>query len=171
MELDDRMRRIHRKNVRIEILVLLALVCHKQRDDSGACRQLQTALDLGEPGGWVRTFVDMGEPMANLLKQFLEDHPAHTYARHVLDACLIPLQTQVPPTAPRPAQANGLTRREIEVLALLAGGLRNKEIAEKLFVSPDTVKTHVKHIFKKLNVKRRMEAVKIGLGSHNIVDD
>jgi LuxR family maltose regulon positive regulatory protein len=131
---------------------------------------MQTALDLGEPGGGVRTFVDLGEPMANLLKEFLEHHPAHTYARHVLDACLMSLRPQAPPTVRRPAQAYGLTRRESEVLSLLAEGLSNNEIAEKLFVSLDTVKTHVKHIFKKLNVKRRFEAVKIGLGSQYIVD-
>ncbi len=165
MELDDRMRRINRKNVRIELLVLLALVCHKQRDDIGVCRHLHTALDLGEPGGWMRIFVDLGEPMANLLKQFLEHHPAHTFARHVLDACLMSLRTHAPPTVRRLSHANGLTRRENEVLSLLAEGLSNKEIAEKLFVSPGTVKTHVKKIFKKLNVRRRMEAVKIGLGS------
>jgi LuxR family maltose regulon positive regulatory protein len=171
MELDDHMRSINRKNVRIEILVLLALVCRKQSDNIGAYRHLQTALALGEPGGWVRTFLDLGEPMAKLLQQFLKHHPAHTYARQVLDACLMPSRTTAPTAVRRPAHANGLTRRESEVLALLAEGLSNKEIAEKLFVSPDTIKTHVKHIFKKLNVKRRMEAVKIGLGSHNIVDD
>jgi LuxR family maltose regulon positive regulatory protein len=48
------------------------------------------------------------------------------------------------------------------VLYLLAEGLSNKEIADKLFISPGTVKTHVKHIYKKLNVKRRMEAVRKG---------
>ena len=124
-----------------------------------------------EGGAYERTFVDLGEPMANLLKRFLEHHPAHTYARHVLVACLMPLRTQVSPTARRPAQANTLTRREKEILSLLAEGLSNKEIAEKLFISPGTVKTHVKHIYKKLNVKRRMEAVKIGLGSQTIVDN
>jgi len=169
-DMEEQVRRVHRTNAHIEILALLALVCHKQRDDIGACRHLQTALDLGEPGGWVRTFADLGEPMANLLKEFLEHHPAHTYARHVLDACLMSLRTQPPPTVRRPARAYGLTRQESEVLSLLAEGLSNKEIAEKLFVSPGTVKTHVKHIFKKLNVKRRIEAVKIGLGSQYIVD-
>ena len=132
---------------------------------------MQTALDLGEPGNWERIFADQGEPMLTVLKHFLEHHPAHTYARHVLDECLMPLRIKVSPAVRRPAQADDLTRRESEVLALLAEGLSNKEIAEKLFISPSTVKTHVKHISKKLNVKRHLEAVKKGLGSQYIVDN
>lgn len=56
----------------------------------------------------------------------------------------------------------GITRRELEILALIAKGLSNREIAEKLFVSENTVKTHSSHLFDKLNVKRRTQAVQIG---------
>ena len=52
----------------------------------------------------------------------------------------------------------GLTRREAEVLALLAEGLTNREIARRLFVSPKTVETHVGHVFDKLDVHSRVEA-------------
>ncbi len=169
---EQRMRRINRKSVRIEILALLALVCHQLKDETAALQNLQDALDLAEPGGWIRTFVDLGEPMLALLKCFLEYHPAQPLARQVLDACRTPFPAQVSSApiidgqAPSDGQAlaNNLTRRETEILSLLAEGLSNKEIAEKLFVSPGTVKTHLKNIFKKLGVKRRMEAVKKGLG-------
>ena len=56
----------------------------------------------------------------------------------------------------------GITRRELEILELIAQGLSNREIAEKLFVSENTVKTHSSHLFDKLSVKRRTQAVQIG---------
>ena len=56
----------------------------------------------------------------------------------------------------------GITGREHEILGLIARGLSNKEIGEKLFIGENTVKTHSSRLFDKLNAKRRMEAVKIG---------
>jgi two-component system, NarL family, response regulator LiaR len=56
----------------------------------------------------------------------------------------------------------GITRRELEILELIAGGLSNREIAEKLFVSENTVKTHSSRLFDKLSAKRRTQAVQIG---------
>jgi NarL family two-component system response regulator LiaR len=56
----------------------------------------------------------------------------------------------------------GVTPRELEILALIAGGLSNREIAEKLFVSENTVKTHSSRLFDKLSAKRRTQAVQIG---------
>jgi DNA-binding CsgD family transcriptional regulator len=56
----------------------------------------------------------------------------------------------------------GLTRRELEILELIAGGLSNREIAERLFVSENTVKTHSSRLFDKLSAKRRTQAVQIG---------
>jgi ATP/maltotriose-dependent transcriptional regulator MalT len=56
----------------------------------------------------------------------------------------------------------GITRRELEILELIAAGLSNREIAEKLFVSENTVKTHSSRLFDKLSAKRRTQAVQIG---------
>jgi len=56
----------------------------------------------------------------------------------------------------------GITRRELEILGLIAGGLSNREIAEKLFVSENTVKTHSSRLFDKLSAKRRTQAVQVG---------
>jgi len=56
----------------------------------------------------------------------------------------------------------GITRRELEILELIAGGLSNREIAEKLFVSENTVKTHSSRLFDKLSAKRRTQAVQLG---------
>jgi len=59
-------------------------------------------------------------------------------------------------------QELGVTRRELEILELIAGGLSNREIAERLFVSENTVKTHSSRLFDKLSAKRRTQAVQIG---------
>jgi DNA-binding CsgD family transcriptional regulator len=56
----------------------------------------------------------------------------------------------------------GITRRELEILELIANGLSNREIAEKLFVSENTVKTHSSHLFDKLSARRRTQAVQMG---------
>lgn len=56
----------------------------------------------------------------------------------------------------------GITKRELEILRLIASGLSNREIANKLFVSENTVKTHSSRLFEKLNAKRRTQAVQIG---------
>lgn len=73
----------------------------------------------------------------------------------------------VPPLAPDPARAGklGITPRELEILSLIAVGLTNREIAAKLFVSENTVKTHSSHVFGKLNARRRTEAVQIAKSS------
>lgn len=58
-------------------------------------------------------------------------------------------------------ESMGITPREYEILTLIAGGLSNREIAERLFVSENTVKTHSSRLFEKLNAKRRTQAVQI----------
>jgi DNA-binding CsgD family transcriptional regulator len=59
-------------------------------------------------------------------------------------------------------EALGITPRELEILGLIAAGLSNREIAERIFVSENTVKTHANRLFDKLNAKRRTQAVQVG---------
>lgn len=68
------------------------------------------------------------------------------------------------------AEIQSLTNREKEILSLVAKGLSNKEISEKLFVSELTVKTHLKNIFKKLNVSSRTQAILIGINKGLIAE-
>ncbi|NNE68016.1 MAG: response regulator transcription factor [Pyrinomonadaceae bacterium] len=63
---------------------------------------------------------------------------------------------------PKPSNTSDLTKQEHKVLGLIAEGLSNNEIAESLFISESTVKTHVSNILSKLHARRRTEAVKIG---------
>ena len=82
---------------------------------------------------------------------------------HVVAALTVPAQE------PAPELPDGLTPREAEVLALIAEGLTNGEIADRLVVSAATVKTHVNHIFAKANVRDRAQAV-VYAYSHGLVE-
>jgi len=172
------MRRINRKNIRIEILALLALVCHKLKDETAALQNLQTALDLAESGGWIRTFMDLGLPMMDLLNCLIQHQTGQTYAHHVLKACQaehskkvsLGLDATTQPRISEPPPKTVLTRREIEILPLLAEGLSNQEIAARLRIAQVTVKTHLQNIYKKLHAKNRIEALKISREIGIIID-
>jgi len=165
---EERMRRTNRKSVLIEILALLALVCHKQRDESAALQNLQNALDLAESGIWIRTFVDLGTPMMDLLNCLIQQKTGQTYAYQVLKACQaehskkasLEFDATTKPQISEPPPNTVLTRREIDILPLLADGLSNQEIAARLHIAPVTVKTHLQNIYKKLNTRNRIEALK-----------
>ena len=90
----------------------------------------------------------------------LQTRPGHTFIKQLLDSCR-PESRSVPSSRPS-GQAPGsmLTKRETELLPLLAEGLSDKEIAAKLHISPETVKTHLQHIYRKLDTKGRIGAMK-----------
>jgi len=121
---------------------------------------LQSALDLGEPGGWVRNFVDLGDSMTDLLERLNRVQPSHTYVQQVLEACGAESQSSPSSGLSGPAPVPMLTQRETEILALLAEGLSNKEIAAKLYIATETVKTHLQKIYRKLEAKGRLRALK-----------
>ncbi len=161
----------HNTRFQIEVLALQALLCDIRGEGPAALESLAKALDLAEPGGFIRLFVDLGPRMADLLKRLQKQNVAVDYIEKLLAAFGDDEQVIVSEAAdhPTPSQplVEPLTNREIDVLELLAQRLQNKEIADKLFVSPETVKGHLKIIYQKLDVGSRREAVekakKIGI--------
>jgi LuxR family maltose regulon positive regulatory protein len=118
---------------------------------------LEGAIHLAEPGGFIRVFVDLGPQMANLLIRLGQQGVSKDYVDQILKA--FP-QTQPSPLPTAQAQfIETLTDRELEVLALLAQQLSNKEIAIQLSISRGTVTQHNHNIFQKLNVSSRWQAV------------
>ena len=140
----------------IEMLLLQALVRQAASDSRAALSSFGRALALAEPEGYVRIFVDEGAPVAGLLQQALSRGIAPGYVRRLLAAGLgaAVLQPQVDPSL-----ADPLTARELEVLNLIAAGLRNQEIADQLVISLATVKRHISNIYGKLRVSHRTQAV------------
>jgi LuxR family maltose regulon positive regulatory protein len=146
----------------IEILNLQALALQAGGDTAQAIAMLERALSLAEPGGFIRTFVDEGPPMAALLYEALARGIRSDYVRQLLAAFPI---AEAEPSTPSlaqgslPALVEPLSEREIEVLQLIADGLTNPEIASRLFLATNTVKAHTRNIYGKLGVHSRTQAV------------
>jgi ATP/maltotriose-dependent transcriptional regulator MalT len=145
----------------LEILLLQALAHQAQGDLPAALVPLERALTLAEPEGYVRSFVDEGSPMAVLLEEAAKHGIAPNYVRQLLAAFEAEKQQSENTSYPPPAQPliEPLSPRELEVLHLIAQGLSNQEISERLFLALGTVKGHNQQIFGKLQVQRRTEAV------------
>jgi LuxR family maltose regulon positive regulatory protein len=121
-----------------------------------ALSTLERALSLAEPEGYVRTFVDEGQPMAKLLRHALSQGIAPNYVARLLAA----FGEEIRLTSPAmESLVEPLSEREMEVLRLIVAGLSNPEIAEELVIAISTVKSHVNHIYGKLGVKSRTQAV------------
>ena len=160
----------------IDILVMQALTRHAGGDTPSALVPLDRALNLAEPEGYVRVFVSHGPPMATLLTEVAQQRTGSDYGRRLLAAC-----TDDGATAPAANPSEQVTRlgaglvetlseRELEVLNLLATDLDGPDIARRLFVSLNTMRTHTKSIYAKLGVNNRRAAVRraeeLGLLSH-----
>ena len=124
---------------------------------------LGEAMDEAEPEGFVRLFVDEGSLMAGLLREALVAGVHREYARRLLSAMAGQGGSAAVPAATL-GLVEPLSKRELEVLGLIAEGLSNKEIAERLFVSPQTAKVHVRNIYSKLDVSSRTQAVALARG-------
>ncbi|MFF2481462.1 LuxR C-terminal-related transcriptional regulator [Paenibacillus sp. NPDC058071] len=189
---------------RIEILILLALVYHCQGNAAKAGSSLEIALQLAEPEGYVRIFLDEGEPLAEMLTSYLhaaaknetlENDALYRYASELfaafeaesagLESASSVERMAVPGArsgdsgeqvtgassafdvasgdsttgASSVAETISLTKRELQILCLIAEGRTNAEIGEALFVSPGTIKRYSHNLYQKLRTKNRVQAV------------
>ena len=134
-------------------------------DRPEALAELEQALVRApEPEGYVRLFLDEGAPMLALLRDAVRRAASDVlrqHARGLLDAAVGPETS--PAAAPGGVPlADPLSERELEVLRLLDSDLTGPEIARQLFVSLNTLRTHTKRIFTKLDVNNRSAAVRRG---------
>jgi LuxR family maltose regulon positive regulatory protein len=142
--------------VQIEALTLQALAHWRCGERAGALTSLERALRLAEPEGYVRLFADLGLPMVRLLQEARSRGVMPDYVGKLLAACGTDRTLPVPAEQALPEP---LTHREQEILELIAAGLANREIADQLVISPETVKKHTGSIYGKLGVRSRTEAV------------
>lgn len=157
---------------RIKLQVLQALVHSILGQSAVALSMLTVALQHAEPEGYVRIFVDEGEPMRLLLTEWtqsdIDDGQLGTYVNQLLMAFMpsvdqqrnakSAVQTETPsPTIVKLVEP--LSERELEILHLVANGLSNSQLADKLIVTVGTVKKHLNNIYGKLGVASRTQAI------------
>ncbi|MBI4671430.1 MAG: hypothetical protein HY741_07155 [Chloroflexi bacterium] len=151
-------------------LAILALVYQAQNEMDAARATLARALMLAQAQNFVRTFLDLGEPMRALLTAFKrrsEKQPEYGSLQNYLGnliaafspAPAAPKPTAAPPPTALPENVEALTDRELQVLHLVAQGLADKQIANQLVVATGTVKRHLNNIYGKLGVNSRTQAL------------
>jgi LuxR family maltose regulon positive regulatory protein len=149
---------------RLTVLVLQAVAHHAHGETDTAVHTLGDALALAAPGGFIRLFVDEGVPMGHLLSEaaaqgMLPDYIAKLLAAWDAEQPKRDDTSSLPQVHPTQPLSDPLSHREIEVLRLMAQGLSNREMSERLFLALDTVKGHNRKIFGKLHVQSRTEAI------------
>jgi LuxR family maltose regulon positive regulatory protein len=171
--LSRRLRQVEAKgweDERLKVMVLQAVALKAHGEKNQAVQLLFDALAIAAPGGFIRLFVDEGRPMEHLLSEaaslgMMPDSIGKVLAVWKAEKQKREDTSSLPPSAQPLIEP--LSHREVEVLQLIAQGLSNQEICERLFLALDTVKGHNQRIFGKLQVQRRTEAVarahKLGL--------
>lgn len=158
--------RLNRGRRLVEMLVLESIAWHQRGDRQKALGTLNRALILAEPEGYARSFLDEGAVMAPLLYQTLQRGlppdlaEVETYAGRLLHSFASDAVPDLKHDLPDQSMlVEPLSARELEVLYLIAAGLTNSEISERLVISLSTVKGHTSNIYGKLGVGARTQAV------------
>ena len=161
------------QNERITALIRMLIVqsmAHAMLDQMPeALDALKKALQFGEPEKYINAFVEMGQPMAALLQALFAQEQTEASSEILLlyiQALLhefninVELSPAQPQIARQPSMLiEALTEREMEVLRLIGSGLSNTEIAQQMVVEVSTVKWHIHHIYEKLQVSNRAQAI------------
>ena len=151
----------------VEILIVRVMAQWAHGARAAALATLERALTLAAPGGIIRRFIDEGPVMARLLATAATQGVMPEYTRMLLAACdthaaVAPSHLNRPDggsIALAQPLIEPLTARELEILQLIAQGLSNREMSERLFLAVSTIKGHNLKIFGKLQVQRRTEAI------------
>jgi LuxR family maltose regulon positive regulatory protein len=151
----------------IKLHQLNALLQHKRRARDAARRALQHALRLAAGGRYVRAFIEEGPELQSLLHEeysmscsaLVGTDEKCPSSRQFLCSLLQVCNTESTASPGRGSPRQLLTTREKSILLYLADGVSNHDIAERIFVSQNTVKFHLKNIYSKLGVKNRIQAI------------
>ncbi len=137
----------------IETQILRALIFMKKKKMNKALLALANALEFAQYEGYMRIFLDEGEPMRNLLEEAQRQQIVPHYTKRLLQAFDHNVAGERLPET--------LTQRELEVLRLLAAGYKPKQIAQKLFITVGTTRNHLHHIYEKLDVNNQIQAINL----------
>ena len=143
----------------IDLLYSSALFASGEKVESKTV--MEKALGFAENQGCIRPFADYWRFVSPVVMDISEKYlytQNTLFIEKILDACGI-AQDSAMRTKLADRDSTDLSQREMEILQMMSLGYRNKEIAEKAFISLSTVKTHINHIFQKLGVKTRVQAI------------
>ena len=168
-EFEKPLRQTNKNTILIDVLILQAVALKAQEKEKDALLKITEALSLSSFGNCIRTYVDYGIELKDLLAGLSETHEHKAHIRNILEAISVRENKLFEVTKTEQSRKSvyfsiddtpeRLSIRELEVINLVAKGLRNKEIAELLFVQTDTIKQHLKNSFAKLKVPNRLMAV------------
>jgi LuxR family maltose regulon positive regulatory protein len=135
----------------VKVLILQSMILQRMGKTDVALARLEFAINLAEPEGYIRSFIDEGPVMVKMLSTYtLSD--SLPYVRKLLLAMNITLEEDQPPK-------ELLTEQEMRILLLITDGLSNKQIADRLNITFETVKSHIKNVYRKLSVNNRVQAL------------
>ncbi len=146
------------RGLRIEILLLKALISARKKDSENALSFITEALSLGEGQNFFRPFLDQGEELIRLLALV----PTHSKFSAFASRLMQSFEGRTPRLGEKTISSSPSTRlseQELEILQLLARGLSSQDIADSLFLSPGNVRQQVNNIYSQLMVDSREEAV------------
>ena len=153
LDLEQFTSKINQRSSLLEVLILLAYCYSSLGDKSSAILSLQRALLIARYTGHCRLFLDLGQPILDLLEDIVQAGHHAEYARELLE------HQDNPSTYAMPVElSNPLTPREIDILRLLTDGYSNPEMSRYFELSVSTVRWHVKNIYRKLDVNNRTRA-------------
>jgi len=143
----------------LEILLFQAKIQQSLNEPDRAFRSLQEAVEIGRRGRYLRVFLEGGAEMEELLQLAVSRKLCVSYLYQIMEGFNCSQKKKVSLCKSHVSLDEPLSLRELEVLRLMAAGFANADIAKKLFISINTVKTHISHIFGKLGVASRTQAV------------
>ncbi|EED31137.1 putative transcriptional regulator [gamma proteobacterium NOR5-3] len=165
VEIRSQLRACNTVNHLIQVAVLQSLALKRLGRSTEAQSTLLECLALAQPGEWIQPFVEAGEPLLGELATSAEAGHSRDFIRCVLtayDSCATTSKHNKGTSAPHIPDHVGLTdltNRELDILELLAQRLQNKQIGARLNISTHTVKDHLKHVYQKLEVSNRRDAI------------
>jgi ATP/maltotriose-dependent transcriptional regulator MalT len=159
----------HNQLFKIHVLALQSILYFELGREEEALDKLKDSMEIAEAGDVIRVYLDIGPKMANLLNKLSKREKSVRFIAKILTAFKEKEINKMSASDNKSGSdevrkldsipGDNLTEREYEILTLMAHHLQNKEIAEKLFISAETVKKHTSRIYQKLNVGRRRKAV------------
>ncbi len=171
-EAETLLAKLEEKNVKlqnslhlIDILALQAILYYKQNKFEKAFKTLENSLALAESSEFVMPFLELGSDMTNLINTLPKKIKRKTNIENILNCIEVVKKSIKHDLKDGKAEmeitdnVKSFTPRELAVLKYVSKGMRNKEIADLLFVSDDTVKKHLYNMFQKLSVQNRLSLV------------